>query len=46
MKIMGLINFIFPGLMSKIFYSLAAMRAYSVQTYFLHALKLPLPITI
>lgn len=44
MKIIGLINLIVSGLMSKIFYPLAAVRTYSVQTYFLPALKLPLSI--
>lgn len=38
MKIIGLINLVVSGLMSKIFYPLAAMGPYSAQSYFLPAL--------
>lgn len=43
MKIIGLINLIVSGFMSKIL-STYSMTAYSVQTYFLFALKLPISI--
>lgn len=44
MKMIGLKNVIVSGVMSRIFYPLADMKVYSVQTYFLPALKLTLSI--